>query len=103
VSLSVCLITGEPAGRIAEVVAPVRAVADEVVIAADSRVDAVTLAGYAALADRLLRVEYRQAEAHLGWLYAQCSGDWILHLDGDEVVSGALAERLPALIATRSV
>ena len=102
-SLSVCLMTGEPAGRVAEVLAPVRAVADEVVIAADSRVEAATLAGYAALADRLLRVEYRQAEAHLGWLYAQCSGDWILHLDGDEIVSGALAERLPELIATRSI
>ena len=102
-SLSVCLMTGEPAGRIAEVLAPVRGLADEVVIAADSRVDAATLAGYAGLADRLLSVEYSQAEAHLGWLYAQCSGDWILHLDGDEVVSGALAERLPEMIATRSV
>ena len=102
-SLSICVMTGEPAGRIAEVLAPVRAVADEVVIAADSRVEAATLAGYAALADRLLRVEYRQAEAHLGWLYAQCSGDWILHLDGDEIVSSALAERLPELIATRSI
>ena len=101
-SLSVCLRTGEPAARVAEVLAPVRAVADEVVIAADSRVDASTLAGYAALADRLFRVEYRQYEAHLGWLHAQCSGDWILRLDGDEVVSRALADRLGPVLGSVS-
>jgi hypothetical protein len=102
-SLSVCLMTGEPAGRVAAAVAAVRAMADEVVIAADCRVDARTLAGYAALADRLLRIELRFCERHLAWLHAQCSGDWILRLDGDEVVSGAFAGRLPELIASRKV
>jgi len=42
-------------------------------------------------------------ERHLAWLHAQCSGDWVLRLDDDEVPSAALIARLPALLATRDV
>ena len=49
-SLSVCLIASAPAARVAALLEPVRELADEIVIAADSRRDAATLAGYAALA-----------------------------------------------------
>jgi hypothetical protein len=103
VSLSVCMISHAPAGRIAAVLEPVRALADEIVIAADARVDESTLAGYAGLADRVFRIEYQQSERHLAWLHAQCSGDWILRLDHDEVASRALADRLPELLASRDV
>ena len=102
-SLSVCLIASAPAARVAALLEPVRELADEIVIAADSRGDAATLAGYAALADRCFRLEYRFYERHLGWLHEQCSGDWILRLDDDEVLSAAFVARLPALLAARDV
>ncbi len=103
VSLSVCLIASAPAARVAALLEPVRDLADEIVIAADSRVGAETLAGYSALADRVFRLEYHLYERHLAWLHAQCSGDWILRLDDDEVLSAAFVARLPALLATRDV
>jgi len=96
-------MTNEPAGRIAALLAPLRALADEVVIAADARVDTVTLAGYAALADRLFTVDFLLYERHLSWLHAQCTSDWILRLDGDELTSAALVRRLPELLERRDV
>ena len=35
------------------------------------------------------------------WLHAQCHGDWILSLDGDEVPSPALVDQLPELVSRR--
>ncbi len=103
VSLSICLITADPAGRVAAILEPVRPYADEIVIAADSRVSDGTLAGYDAIADKLFRVEYVTLERHLAWLCAQCEGDWILRLDGDEVPSGAFVRRLPEMLTSRNV
>lgn len=82
---------------------PLRELADEVVIAADERVDGDTLSGYAALADKLFSIEHVHIERHLSWLIAQCSCDWILRLDGDEVASAALIRRLPELMGSRRV
>jgi hypothetical protein len=100
-SLSICLITADPPARIAAILEPLREHASEVVIAADSRVDDETLAAYASLADRIFRIEFSMIERHLSWLYAQCSGDWILDLDGDEIPSHAFVRRLPELLASR--
>jgi hypothetical protein len=102
ITLSICLITADPAPRIASILAPLRAYSEEILIAADSRVDEQTLAGYGALADRLFRIEFCQAERHLAWLLAQCNGDWILRLDGDEVPSRAFVRRLPEMLASRA-
>jgi inositol phosphorylceramide mannosyltransferase catalytic subunit len=102
-SLSVCLLAGDPAGRIATILEPLRPHAEEILIAADSRVDERTLAGYASLADRLVKIEFAMVERHLGWLYEQCKGEWILRLDGDEVPSEAFVRRLPELLARRGV
>lgn len=102
-SLSICLITADPPARVAAVLDPVRAYADEVLIAADARVDEQALAGYGALADRLFRIEYVLPERHLAWLWSQCEGDWILRLDGDEVPSRAFVRRLPEMLGSRSV
>src|SRR5262249_13385938 len=70
----------------------------EVVIAADSRVPKSDLAAYGAAADRVLRFEFSYTERHLAWLHAQCSGDWIFRIDGDEVPSPELIKALPGLI-----
>jgi hypothetical protein len=79
-------------------VEPLRDVADEIVIAADMRVDAGTLAEYASVADRLFRTEFVYLERHLSWLHDQCSGDWVLRIDADEIASPALIQALPTLI-----
>ena len=102
-SLSICLITADPASRIAAILEPLRPYADEIVIAADSRVEDETLAAYASLADRLFKIEFCMAERHLAWLITQCDGDWILRLDGDEVPSRAFVRRLPEMLASRDV
>src|ERR1700722_1972322 len=96
-------MTADPPGRVAAVLARLRPFADEVIIAADSRVDGQTLADYGALADRLFTIEHVQAERHLAWMYAQCRCDWIMRLDGDEVPSDALVRRLPELLASSEV
>lgn len=102
-SLSICLITADPASRVATILEPLRPYAEEIVIAADSRVGDETLAAYAALSDRLFKIEFTMAERHLPWLVKQCKGDWILRLDGDEVPSKAFVRRLPELLGTREV
>ena len=96
-SLSVCCLTGDPGPRVTAVLAPLRGIADEIVIAADARADQERLEQYAAAADRLLRVEFSYLERHLAWLHKQCSGDWIFRIDADEVASPSLVERLPEL------
>ncbi|HTA96332.1 MAG TPA: glycosyltransferase [Solirubrobacteraceae bacterium] len=102
-SLSVCLMTADPPSRVAAILEPLRPYAEEIVIAADARVEDTTLAGYGAVADRLSRIEFSFPERHMAWLYAQCHGDWILRLDGDEVASQAFLRRLPAMLASSEV
>lgn len=98
-SLSVCCLTADPPERLRAVFDPLRGVADEFVIGADSRVPAETLSAYEELADRVAVFEFdRNIERHLAWLHEQASGDWILRLDTDEVASAALVEALPALV-----
>ncbi len=102
-TLSVCCLTDAPGSRIQALLEPLREVADEIVIAADQRTDPVDVEIYEAVADRVLRVEFEILESHLAWLHAQCSGDWILRLDGDEQVSPELVAVLPELIAAPEI
>ena len=98
-TLSVCLLSNDPPERLRAVLEPLRGLADEIVIGADSRVPPELRAAYAELADRAPVFEFdHNIERHLGWLHDQCSGDWILRLDGDETVSAALVEQLPTLV-----
>jgi hypothetical protein len=80
-----------------------REVVDEIVIAADARVDGTDLAYYADVADTLLRYEHAGPNRHWPWLAEQATGDWVLLLDGDELVGGALIEALPELVTDRRV
>jgi hypothetical protein len=57
-----------------------------------------------AVADRLFQIELALfAESAMAWLHAQCSGDWILRIDDDEVVDACLLEQLPELTQARDV
>lgn len=103
-TLSVCCLTSDPGARVAAIMRQLRPVAEEIVVAVDSRLDPAHLGHYAEVADRLLRFEFvDSAEQSAPCIVSECSGDWILRVDGDEVVSPTLIERLPELTGARDV
>ena len=56
------------------------------------------------MADRVVRFEFRPpVDRPRAWLAAQCTGDWLLSIDGDEVPSTALVDALPGLTAAPDV
>jgi len=102
--LSVCCLTNHDPALVARSLARLRHVADEIVVAVDSQVDPDRLAPLDAIADTLVRFEFVDPpERARPWLVSQCHNDVVLMLDGDEVVSTALLQRLPELVADDSV
>jgi hypothetical protein len=102
-SLSVLVPTQDPAPRIAALMTPLCAVADEVVIAVDHRVELDRLGAYEEIADHLVRFEPSGRDLAPGWLHRQCSPEWVLTLAGDEVRSSALVAALPELCADPAI
>jgi hypothetical protein len=99
--LSVLCPTRDRGERVRVLLEPLRDGADEIVVLADSRVDAADLAEYGAVADRLVRFEVGPSHSSLAWAVAQCRGDWVLLLAGDEVPGRELIAALPELIESR--
>jgi hypothetical protein len=103
-TLSVCCLTKDPGARVAAIMRQLRPVAQEIVVAVDSRLDPNLLGRYAEFADRLLRYEFvDSSQQAVPWIASQCTGEWILLIDGDEVLSPTLVEQLPELIGARDV
>jgi hypothetical protein len=97
-------MTVDPPARVAAMLSLLRELADEIVVAVDSRVDPTMLGPLVAVADRVVRFRFRPpVDRPRGWLMAQCSGDWILSIDGDEVPGAALLAQLPALLRDEAV
>jgi Glycosyltransferase sugar-binding region containing DXD motif len=94
-------LTGDPGPRVAAILRLLRPAADEIVVAADSRADRDRLEEYTAAADRVLRVNFTQAERHIAWLHEQCSCEWIFRIDADEVPSLVLLKQLRDLTRER--
>ena len=93
--LSVVSFTNGPIDLFAASLERVRSLATEIVVAVDARVDPEALAPLVAIADRVVRADYvTPFEANLAWLDSLATGDWVLQLDGDDVVSSALLDRL---------
>jgi hypothetical protein len=103
-TLSVCCLTRDPGARVAAIMHQLRPVCQEIVIAVDSRLDPHRLGRYAQAADRLLRYEFvDSAQQAIPWLTTQCSGEWLLLIDGDELLVPSLVQQLPRLTAARDV
>jgi hypothetical protein len=103
-TLSVCCLTSDPGARVAAIMRQLRPIADEIVIAVDSRLDPVRLGRYAEVADRLLRYEFvDSSQQAIPWITTHCTGDWVLLIDGDEVLSPALIKQMPELIGAQEV
>jgi hypothetical protein len=94
--LSVCCLSSVPR-RLAAVLAILRPVADEIVVAIDDRTDPALLGLAAELADHAFRVPYADPpERTFAWLHEQTSGDWVFRIDDDEAPSQALLDLLSA-------
>jgi hypothetical protein len=101
-SLSLCMTASSASARVQALLGLLRPHVDEIVLSVDARGDLDTLDACADLADRRLVHELdRNPNWLASWIQHQCSGDWILRLDDDELPSAALIERLPELIAER--
>jgi hypothetical protein len=92
------------ASRAAAVLGELRQIADEIVVAADVSSGEQDLTQLGAVTDRLFQIELDASpESAMAWLHAQCSADWILRIDDDEVVDANLLEQLPELTQARDV
>lgn len=104
--LSICMATAAAPERVAGALRPLLetlTVEAEVVIGLDDRLDRALEPAYGVVADRLLWFPYRDPpERSQPWLHAQCRGDWVLRLDGDEVASPGLASAVEGVIRSRA-
>jgi hypothetical protein len=90
--------------RPAAVLATLRGVADEIIVAVDSRAPTDGHADLAAVADRLIVYPYAgPVDRVMPWLFNQARGDWVFLIDDDEIPSVDLIEGLPGLLADESV
>jgi hypothetical protein len=89
------------AHRVAVTVARLRPFVDELLVAADEKVPDSDVQALATIDGiRILRVPWSPpAERANAYLHGQCSGDWVLRVDGDEIVAGRLLTGMRALIA----
>jgi hypothetical protein len=103
-SLSVACATSAAGRRVATLLGQVRAVADEVLVAVDSRLDPSGLGWHGVHADEVFRFEFAEPyERVWPWLLGRCNGDWILWLDGREILSTSVVDDLPSLVGARDV
>jgi hypothetical protein len=103
-TLSVCCMTAAPPARVAALVRLYSRVADEVFVAVDDRVDLAVAGAAAAAGARVVLYPYAEpVDRPLAWLHDQCSGEWVLTVDDDEVPSPGLLGALPRLLAADDV
>ncbi len=101
-SISFCMTTRGALPRVHGLLALVRPYVDEIVLAVDGKGNLDVLDACADLADRQVTFEYAPPPCRMiGWLQHQCSADWLLRLDDDEIPSRALLDALPELTADR--
>ncbi len=103
-TLSVCCITRGPSRRVAHQLGLLRAVAEEIVVAVDDRIDSTLLGPLVEVADEVVLYPYEDpVDRPVGWVHALCRGDWILWLDDDEIVSRSLLSELGSLVRAPDV
>jgi O-methyltransferase len=102
--LSLAIVTKNSARYVERLLQTGRAIADEVVIAVDASSVDLTEDVCRPYADKLFRIEpIGYIERALTWLNAQCTGDWILRVDDDELLSAQFVEALPRLMQDREI
>lgn len=90
-----CTFTRDPPNAVARALERLRDVADEIVAVVDAGAPDSDPTPLRDVCDRVIVAPFVwPLEANLAWLEDQCTGEWMLRIDGDEVPSAALAERL---------
>lgn len=98
------MVTKDSAEYVERLLAALRSFADEIVVAVDSSSTDSTEEICGRYADRLFRIEpIGLAAPAYSWLHRQCTGDWVLRVDDDEMLSVKFVEALPGLMADREV
>lgn len=98
--LSVCCLTADDPALVAAALGTLRDVADEIVVAVDSRVAPQRLGPLLEVADTVVRFAYVDPpERSRPWLVSLCRHRTVLMVDGDEVPGIALVGALPGLVA----
>lgn len=96
------MTTRGPAARAHALLSVVRPHVDEIVLAVDDRAGPAIHEACADLADQRLTFEFVPPPCRLiGWLQHQCTADWLLRFDDDEIPGRALLDALPELTADR--
>lgn len=96
-TLSLCVVTSGRPEQARLLLEAWRPHVDEVLFAMDERGPHEEIArAVGGLADRLAILPAMSGmERYLGWVHRQCSSEWILRVDDDELPSRALLERCP--------
>jgi hypothetical protein len=102
-SVALAIVPIGPASRLRALLEIVRPYVDEVVVAIHRDGDPGSFDACSDLADRRLTLDLPEATVQRAraWLHHQCTADWILSLDDDEVPGAALLKGLGALVADR--
>src|SRR4051794_37653451 len=99
--LSVCCMSGgHKSARFASILSLFGNLADEIVVAVEEPRALANHEAVRQVADKVLSFPPTESpDQPIPWLFGQCSGQWILNIDDDEVPSPALLEMLTATIA----
>jgi len=107
VKISLAIVTKNSAEYIRRLLEAGKAFADEIVVAVDASSSDSTEAICGQYADKLFRIDWDPThpslEWALAWLNDQCTGDWILRLDDDELPGAEFVRAIPRLIADRDI
>jgi hypothetical protein len=93
-----CLTAGNDPQRLAGILALLRPVVDETVVALDDRNESSAVV-LGEVADRLVLFPHlAPGDRPIPWLFGLCKSDWIFNIDDDEVPSVSLIAELPLLM-----
>ena len=98
-TLSTVMLVKNAASYIEPLLKVARTISNELIVAVDAASEDSTQDIASRFADRTIMIDSPEyVEEALPWMNEQCSGDWILRLDADEMPSQALCGALPALL-----
>jgi hypothetical protein len=97
-------MTAGPGPRVAALLGLLRPVADEVLVALDSRADPSVMADLSTVADSVVVYPFAEpVDRPLPWLFERARCEWLLTLDDDEIPGRALLDALPRLCADERI
>ncbi len=103
-TLSTIVVARHPSDRVSEILAAVRPVTNELIVAVDDRAGADGLGAMESWADVVATFHFEDAiERPWAWIAGRATSDWILWLDDDELPSPALLASITGLLQVPDV